>query len=387
MRIDQSGNVGIGTPTPGFKLDVADRIRLRNGAGGSAGLWLNNQSGGGDSDNAFIGLSDSSHVGFFGYGKGTGGAPNSAGNPAVGWGLLMDTTNGNLESRGTPPAIWWRLSSEPANYYAKSYLSPGGGGTSNPNDTHLGFQVHSWPSTAVVTPLVLTAAGNVGIGTLAPTSLLDVNNGWFHTTYNSYPYVPESNPGGGLTIGWNRSGGQAEVNFVNVFNNPTTAFMFSKKIANGTALAQSVDLMGIYGTGQVNVNGPFYAAGGYYTDTATAILKTHAVTISCASRGSSSSTWSPSEVSTYYTVYAANLTPSQTGFPAGKKVYDIKVIVVNSNVNYGGEYISTKQDASGYPYALYHAAGTNLAGNIECFIKSYTSEGLQSVRLLITYSD
>ena len=80
LTIDTSGNVGIGTISTTFKLDVADQMRVR---GNSAGLWFfQNDSG---SDRAFVGMQDDTHVGFFGV--------NGAG-----WGLTMDTTNGNLST-------------------------------------------------------------------------------------------------------------------------------------------------------------------------------------------------------------------------------------------------------------------------------------------------
>ena len=84
-----NGNLGVGVAEPGFKLDVASRIRLR-GEGGSntAGLWLYHNTV--NEDRAFVGMANDTHVGF--YGKGTAGT--------VGWGLLMDVTNGNLTIKG-----------------------------------------------------------------------------------------------------------------------------------------------------------------------------------------------------------------------------------------------------------------------------------------------
>jgi len=45
--------VGVGITTPGFKLDVADRIRIRAGNNGSAGIWLTDSSA--SSNTVFIG--------------------------------------------------------------------------------------------------------------------------------------------------------------------------------------------------------------------------------------------------------------------------------------------------------------------------------------------
>jgi hypothetical protein len=79
MRITASGNVGIGTNAPGFKLDVADRIRLRQSASGSAGIWFFQNTP--NNDRAFVGMQDDTHVGFFG-------------NTGIGWGMSMNTTTG-----------------------------------------------------------------------------------------------------------------------------------------------------------------------------------------------------------------------------------------------------------------------------------------------------
>src|SRR5205814_777017 len=51
------GRVGIGT-TPDFKLDVADRVRLRQGGSPSAGLWLFQDAPA--RDQAFVGMANDS---------------------------------------------------------------------------------------------------------------------------------------------------------------------------------------------------------------------------------------------------------------------------------------------------------------------------------------
>ncbi|MER5384425.1 hypothetical protein ABT040_29880, partial [Streptomyces sp. NPDC002688] len=64
-------------------LDVPRRMRVRQGSDSSAGIWFRQQSS--TTDNAFVGMQDSSHIGLYG----------SAG---AGWGLLMDTTNGKVNT-------------------------------------------------------------------------------------------------------------------------------------------------------------------------------------------------------------------------------------------------------------------------------------------------
>jgi len=84
-----SGSVGIGTATPGFKLDVSDRIRVRQGSAPSAGVWLFQSQPA--ADRAFVGMASDNAVGFFGA---TGGS----------WGLAMDTTSGNVGVGTTSPS-------------------------------------------------------------------------------------------------------------------------------------------------------------------------------------------------------------------------------------------------------------------------------------------
>jgi hypothetical protein len=76
-----TGNVGIGTDQPGFRLDVTGRIRLRQGGSASAGLWL--FQSGTNTDRAFIGMASDNLVGFWGNG-------------GVGWALQMDVNDGTV---------------------------------------------------------------------------------------------------------------------------------------------------------------------------------------------------------------------------------------------------------------------------------------------------
>ena len=69
----------------GGGLDVPRRMRVRQGGDASAGIWFFQSQP--QADRAFVGMADDTHVGFWG-------------NNGVGWGLRMDTTNGNLAVAG-----------------------------------------------------------------------------------------------------------------------------------------------------------------------------------------------------------------------------------------------------------------------------------------------
>jgi hypothetical protein len=73
-----TGNLGIGTSSPGFLLDVANRVRVRQAGVNSAGMFFFQ----GGSDRGFVGMPDDNHVGFWGSGSG--------------WGLTMDTNTGSV---------------------------------------------------------------------------------------------------------------------------------------------------------------------------------------------------------------------------------------------------------------------------------------------------
>ena len=67
----------------GGGLDVARRMRVRQGNGGSAGIWLFQT--GPQNDRAFVGMADDTQIGFWG-------------NTGAGWGVTMDTTSGQLNA-------------------------------------------------------------------------------------------------------------------------------------------------------------------------------------------------------------------------------------------------------------------------------------------------
>jgi hypothetical protein len=80
----------IGAPDDGGGLDVARRMRMRQGGSPSAGTWLHqNAPGDGrpEADRAFMGMETYDTVGFWG--------------PGIGWGVVMNVNNGTVLHRGT----------------------------------------------------------------------------------------------------------------------------------------------------------------------------------------------------------------------------------------------------------------------------------------------
>ncbi len=81
-----SQNIGIGTNTPAFKLDVQGRTRIKagtlNNVNTSAGIWMDDYRNG--NNQFFFGMKDSIRAGFYGSGAG------------IGWNLLFNTRTGNF---------------------------------------------------------------------------------------------------------------------------------------------------------------------------------------------------------------------------------------------------------------------------------------------------
>lgn len=81
-----NGNVGIGTPTPAFRLDVAGRMRIQQDTS-TAGIWFDGPT---LSKRSFFGTLDNDYVGFFGNG-------------GAGWKFVMNVNNGNVGAGTASP--------------------------------------------------------------------------------------------------------------------------------------------------------------------------------------------------------------------------------------------------------------------------------------------
>ena len=123
------------------------------------------------------------------------------------------------------------------------------------NGGKLLFQTETSDALGLETKMVIDKSGNVGIGTSAPPAKLDVR-GEFRTFLNSQS-IPASGVGGGLSILWNKSGGSAEVNFYNLYNNAGVSFEFLQKTGETTANSLMTISSGTVtiggGTGKINV--------------------------------------------------------------------------------------------------------------------------------------
>lgn len=83
------GNVGVGTASPGQRLDVNGRVRVRQNGTSSSGIYFYQDTPA--ADRGFVGMRTDTQMGLYGT-------------QGAGWGLVMDVTNGRVGINTTAPA-------------------------------------------------------------------------------------------------------------------------------------------------------------------------------------------------------------------------------------------------------------------------------------------
>lgn len=192
LRIKGNGNVGIGTATPSQRLDVSGNFRL------SGAFMPNNVAG-------------------------------TSGQVLTSGGAGLPPTWTNAASLFTATNI----------YNSNGTLSGNRTVTQGANSL-----------TFTGTGNTILNSGNVGVGTINPLYSLDAVGGFVHLGTNLSGQIPPSDTANiGLIVGGNRSGGLAEVNLYNSFNNAGTSFQFSQKNSATTY----TDLVTLKGNGSVGI--------------------------------------------------------------------------------------------------------------------------------------
>ncbi|HKQ74172.1 MAG TPA: hypothetical protein VJ810_10770 [Blastocatellia bacterium] len=244
LNVDGGGNVGIGVINPTLKLDVGDRMRVRGGASGPAGLFFTGSAG---TDQAFAGLSDDNRVGFWGS--------------KPGFGLLMNVTNGNV-GIGVKDAtlkldVGDRMrvrggASGPAGLFFTNSEGVDLGLAGLADDNHVGF----WGLKSGWGLLMNVTNGYVGIGT-APSRPLDVK-----AASGGIKLGLEGSGGGQLILGNNPNDNKIFLEAFSSDGNGHAAELaltgrFAKSAPQITLMADNTTV-----TGTLRVNGVFTAAGG-----------------------------------------------------------------------------------------------------------------------------
>ena len=196
LTINNAGQVGIGTTTPAYLLDVADRIRLRQGVINSIfttpGIWHTDYRDG--TDRIFTGMQDSLRWGIFGGGSGAG----------YGWGLNFNSRTGNVNI-GNSTGDTYKLQLSGSDFGLGMYDAGGAFYGDMNSSANNDLQIESAygntfagtsPRHILLNPpasFFLFYPGNVGVNTTTP-------NARFHVGGNVYIGTSAGSPAAGYQL-------------------------------------------------------------------------------------------------------------------------------------------------------------------------------------------
>ncbi len=252
-------NVGIGTNTPAYKLDVNGRMRVKTGTLGnnstSSGIWLEDYRTG--INRAFVGMQDSIRVGFYGTGA-----------DGIGWGFNFNAVSGDVAipfgSMGigtiTPsydlhlyrpnPSVGFydddadghfagSIQGDSANLYINAYRKP----NVIPSVEIAGNLILQVNGTG---PFVNSTAGRVGIGTASPDAKVHITNGTDIT--------PAS--GGFLQLGFTDNSNVAfDNNEIQARFDGSVAKLTLQNDGGGLQIGSGTGVINITSAGELNRNG------------------------------------------------------------------------------------------------------------------------------------
>jgi hypothetical protein len=96
-RMTTNGFLGLGVITPFYRLDISDRMRIRQNGGNTAGIWFDGTAG---VENSLIGTIDNNYLGIFGNGFGNWTHVFNVNNGFTGIGTLAPVTKLHVTGDG-----------------------------------------------------------------------------------------------------------------------------------------------------------------------------------------------------------------------------------------------------------------------------------------------